>query len=157
MGTRLFTYNPTWTFGWNFGVLDGDRRNNCPATQFWDGFETFADFASTYDNVDDSISDCEDYGPPYLKVGETMNYFPSQAAIDRAKVVGGLLTPRVENYYNGIDPGSGQFFQIAVDETGLDEYNVSYEGTAPGHSSAPKGSLTTSVSTSQPTTEAKKP
>ena len=132
MGVRLFTYNVTWNFGWTFGVLDKDRRNTCPATQFYDGFETFADFASIYDNQDDSISDCEDYGPPYLKVGETMNYFPAKADIDRAKVVGALLTPRVENYYNGMDPGSADFFKIAINETGLDDYNVSYEGSAPG-------------------------
>jgi hypothetical protein len=130
-GTRIFTYDPNWIFQWYFDNLDGDRRNDCPSTQAYFGFD-FADFASSYDNTDFNVTDCADMSPGHTKFAETHNYFPLYADIQRAKFVGNQLRQRVESYYTSNDAGAGEFFGIALEQTGLADYNASYEGKVPG-------------------------
>jgi hypothetical protein len=137
LGTRLFTYQPQWNFSWDFQKLYGDRRNDCPATQFYFGFD-FVDYAAGYDTEDSHIDDCAGMTNG-LKVGETKNYFPSKASIDEAIGIGTRLSQRVMDYYNSVDPGTGDFFQLAIDRNNLADYNVSYEGGLPGDLMDPDG------------------
>jgi hypothetical protein len=135
-GTRIFTYNVSWPWGWDFGRLYDDRRNDCPSTQFYMGFD-FSEFAREYDGVDTNITDCNWHD--HLPVGETHNYFPSQASIDEAVGVGVRLSQRVMDYYNNNDAGSAKFFQIALGKTGPGDFNASYEGSMPGEFLDPDG------------------
>jgi hypothetical protein len=134
-GTRIFTYNPNWNFSWYFDNLDGDRRNDCPSTQFYSesgvGWpQNFQDFVAAHDDEDYSIDDCQE--TTHLNVGEAKKFFPLKAEIERAKYVGNQLAQKVEGYYDSVDPGSAEFFRIAIEKTGLADYNASYEGTVPG-------------------------
>lgn len=130
--TKLFTYDAQWLFNWNMQAINGDRRDDCPATQFYFGFD-FPTFANEYisgDPADNQISDC--FWHDNIRTAETYNYFPGLADINAAIGVGNALTQRVQDYYQGIEPGSAAFYQIAIDKLGLKDYNVSYEGPADG-------------------------
>lgn len=136
--TRLFTYDAQWNFSWDFTRLYNDRRDDCPATQFYFGFD-FATFAAIYtgSSPDNQIFDCSQVD--HIKDAETQNFFPDLASINQAINVGKSLSQRVESYYNGNDPGAADFFQLAIDRNGLADYNVSYEGVFPGAMLDPDG------------------
>lgn len=131
--THLFTYRNDWTFPWDFNQIWKDQENNCTSTQFFFGFNTFAEFAAQYDGVDTNISDCEDDGgpnPAKLKYGETHNNFPDTPSISAA--VHNFFPPiaaRIENYYNTIDTGSKAFYDLVIKKNDLEPYNVVSRGT----------------------------
>lgn len=133
--TRLYTYNDGIECNFSPQNIKKDQENNCPSTQFFFGFNTFAEFAAQYDTEDHSISDCEDSGanPPHLKYGEALANFPDTPSLLQAitLVYPGIMN-RITAYYASIDPGAAEFYQLSVDLNDLDDYNVNYKGSYDG-------------------------
>jgi hypothetical protein len=128
MTTQIYGYNAEWSFPWNFQAIEDDRRQDCPGTQFWFGYENFADFQQVYQtNEELQVVDCSSI--ENLKVAETQNWFPDRPSIQEAVGVGIRLTQRVMDYYNNNDRLAGDYYRYALAQN-PDLKGVTYEGQA---------------------------
>jgi hypothetical protein len=125
--TKLYTYPQQWAFNWNFQALWGDQKSDCGATQFYFGFD-FDEFSNRFSNEDNWYQDLSGYFGG-VKIAAHYGNVPDSNAIRTA--ISSFYPPirtRVEGYYNGIEPGTKDFFDLAIANNGLADYDVSSEG-----------------------------
>jgi hypothetical protein len=106
-----------------------DQENTCPGTQFYTGFD-FADYAASYTTEDNSIVDCvgSEANPVNLTYGETANNFPDSPSLRAAQGFLNRILLTMLNYYDGLDPGCNEVFNITVQTNDLEPYNVTFGG-----------------------------
>lgn len=127
--TRIFTFPQGVNRSWNLDAIRDDRKQDCDATQFYFGFE-FDDFASMHSNEDISYINCASQNGG-LRVATAKPFFPDAQSIrDATSKFYPPIQKRVNDYYNGIEPGSEEEFQIAIERNGLGKYGVQYGGAA---------------------------
>lgn len=125
--TKLYTYPAAWSFEWNFPALWRDQKSDCGATQFYFGF-TFNDFAQQFSNEDNWYFDESSFFGG-VKIASHYGNFPDSPSIRAA--ISTFYPPikaRVEAYFNGIEPGTKDFWNYAIAKNGLSDFNVSFEG-----------------------------
>lgn len=125
--TQAYTFaKGGWIFPWNPYAIQKDMSPGRRSILFYFGWDSIYQLFNSigsgelipgydppcgqdYTVVDESA---ESGG---LKVGYTQNIFPSTCSIQRAiSVFFPKLTPRIEAYYNGIEPGAADFWNLAT-------------------------------------------
>lgn len=133
MNTTLNTYpGNLFDFEWKLSEIWNDQKHDCHATQFYFGYK-FSDYQKMFSDEDHWYADCSgDPGnPAHLKFADSISNFPDSPSL-RAAVKTFLppIVSRIEEYYNGIKKGTLDYYNYAVQQTGLSDYGVSAGGPA---------------------------
>lgn len=117
--TKWYTYRPNqWAFPWQLNRIFLDQRHDCGATQFYFGF-SFEDFANQFSNEDNWYEDLSGYYGG-LKVAANYGNVPNTAKLQEAvNVFYPPIRTRVESYYQGLEPGTAQYFQHVLAQNDL--------------------------------------
>lgn len=124
--TKLYTYPNKWGFPWETNNLWQDQNDLCQATAFYFGL-TFQEFLDLISNEDNTAQDLSAYFND-VKIAARIIKTPDSASIRTA--IDTFYPPiqrRVEAYYNGIEPGTADFWRLSIEQNDLAP-DVSFEG-----------------------------
>lgn len=125
-GVRLFPWRQEWAIAWRPDEIIKDQKW-CPSQQFYFGL-SFEEFARQKAGED---SYAVDYSHKYggLRFANTWGRFPDSPSIREAvEVFFPPLRVAVDTYYTGLNKGTLRFYELMMERTGLEEFNVKVEG-----------------------------
>lgn len=126
--TRLFSYDVDWVFPWNPSQLWADQHSFSELV-FYFGYDTCCDVPRMC--TDNGDMTCEDQADSKIRIAKHTFKSPDSPSItDAITSWFPPLRQRVEAYYNSLRPGTEDFYKRMVEDNGLGDYDVAFDGGA---------------------------